>query len=131
MDAATRKLVCDRAADRCEYCLLPQSALPIARFHLEHIIARQHGGSDAPENLALACHHCNLHKGPNLAGVDPQTGTVERLFDPRQNSWETHFERRGVLILGLTPSGRATVAVLDMNSEPQLDLRRACESHKT
>jgi hypothetical protein len=77
------------------------------------------------------CVFCNLHKGPNLAGVDPRTGAVERLFDPRQDPWETHFERRGVLILGLTPSGRATIAVLDMNSEPQLDLRRACESHET
>jgi hypothetical protein len=57
MDADTRKRVRERAGDRCEYCLLPQSGLPIARFHIEHVIARQHGGTDAPDNLALACHH--------------------------------------------------------------------------
>ena len=61
-----------KLAKRCEYCRLPQSALPLARFHIEHVIARQHRGGDSPGNLALSCHHCNLHKGPNLSGVDPR-----------------------------------------------------------
>jgi 5-methylcytosine-specific restriction endonuclease McrA len=55
MDAATRKLVRQRAEGRCEYCRLPQSAQPFVAFHLEHIIAKQHGGSDASDNLCIAC----------------------------------------------------------------------------
>ena len=81
MDAATRRLVRSRALHRCEYCTLPQSALPLATFHVEHIKARQHGGSDDPDNLALACGHCNRHTGPNLTAIDPQTNDIVHLFD--------------------------------------------------
>jgi predicted restriction endonuclease len=56
MDVATRKLVKERAGHRCEYCGISQSALPLSTFHVEHIIAKQHGGSDDPNNLALSCH---------------------------------------------------------------------------
>lgn len=125
MDAATRTLVRKRAEDRCEYCRLPQSAQPFVTFHVEHIIARQHGGTDEPANLCLACERCNFHKGPNLASIDPDTGQVERLFDPRRQEWSRHFELRGPFILGRTPSGRATVAVLGMNEERRVELRAA------
>ncbi|WZO98529.1 HNH endonuclease signature motif containing protein [Isosphaeraceae bacterium EP7] len=80
-----RTLVRDRAGDRCEFCPLPQDALPLATFHVEQIVARQHAGGDEAGNLALACHHCNGHKGPNLAGIDPDTGRIERLFHPREH----------------------------------------------
>ena len=62
----------ERAHDRCEYCHLPASVYPLP-FHVDHIVARQHGGQNVLENLALACLHCNRHKGPNIAGVDPVT----------------------------------------------------------
>ena len=91
---------------------------------IEHIIARQHGGSDAIENLALACHRCNLHKGPNLTGIDPMTGAVEVLFHPRRDRWADHFMYRGVYVQGLTASGRTTVAVLALNDARRLELRR-------
>lgn len=123
MDASTRRHIRERAKDRCEYCRLPQSAQPFITFHIEHIIARQHRGADEPENLCLACQRCNFHKGPNLSSVDPYTGRVERLFDPRHQEWSEHFELRGPLILGKTPCGRATVAVLDMNEERRVELR--------
>jgi 5-methylcytosine-specific restriction endonuclease McrA len=71
-----------RARHRCEYCQLPQSASQ-ARPQVEHIIADQHEGGDEPSNLALACIHCNLHKGPNIAGLDPVTRDLTRLYDPR------------------------------------------------
>ena len=71
IDAATRRLVRERAGNRCEYCGLLQAHLTFSVFHIEHIIARQHGGSDDPDNLALACYHCNWHKGTNLTGIDP------------------------------------------------------------
>lgn len=68
MDAAARKLVRERAGNRCEYCLLGQEDSDLTH-HIEHIVARQHGGSDDVDDLALACHRCNLCKGPNLSGV--------------------------------------------------------------
>jgi 5-methylcytosine-specific restriction endonuclease McrA len=73
-----------RASDRCEYCHLPQSAFR-RPFHIEHIVARQHGGLSRLDNLALACWNCNLKKGPNLSGIDPTTGLVVALFNPRKD----------------------------------------------
>lgn len=128
MDAATRNLVRTRAGNACEYCRLPQSALPAATFHVEHIIAMQHGGSDEPENLALACLHCNLHKGPNLTGIDPDSGEVVRLFDPRSDAWAEHFARHGEVVVGLSRTGRATVRVLAMNAPVQVQTRSALSS---
>src|SRR6266852_1689146 len=54
MDAATRELVWSRAHQRCEYCLIHQDDEPFYRLHVEHVIAKQHGGTDHPDNLALA-----------------------------------------------------------------------------
>jgi hypothetical protein len=83
MEAAMRRLVRHRAGDRCEYCLLHQEHSGL-RHHLEHIVARQHGGSDNVDNLALACHRCNMYKGPNLSGIDPRDGRIASLFHPAE-----------------------------------------------
>jgi 5-methylcytosine-specific restriction endonuclease McrA len=123
MDAATRELARQRAGNRCEYCRLAQEDTPLATFHIEHIVARKHGGSDDPSNLALACYHCNLHKGTNLTGIDPISGAIVPLFHPRQQAWHEHFAIQGLLIVGLTPTGRATVRVLMMNAVGRLQLR--------
>jgi hypothetical protein len=123
MDVATRRLVRQRAQDRCEYCRLPQAAQPFVTFHIEHIRAKTHGGTDDPENLCVSCERCNAYKGPNLTGIDPRSGTVERIFDPRQQLWNEHFELQGALILGLTSVGRTTVEVLRMNEERRVQLR--------
>lgn len=85
MDPALRERVRTRAGQRCEYCRLHQRYAPFVSFHIEHIVPRQHGGSDDPSNLALACHRCNLHKGPNLTGIDPESGQVVQLFNPRDS----------------------------------------------
>jgi hypothetical protein len=69
----------DRAQERCEYCRIPQFALPLP-FQIDHIVAEQHGGITALDNLALACPHCNRYKGPNIAGLDPASGKLVRLF---------------------------------------------------
>jgi len=122
MDAATRNLVRHRAAGRCEYCRLLESAHALP-FHIEHIVARQHGGGDSPDNLALACDRCNLYKGPNLSAIDPVDGRIAHLFHPRNDSWDDHFRRRGAYIDGTTPSGRATVQLLRMNAPARLHLR--------
>ena len=119
-----RDAVRRRARFRCEYCLLSE-ADAIVPFQVEHIIARQHGGLTILSNLAFACHHCNLYKGPNLTGIDPSTRKVVRLFNPRRMKWERHFRLVATEIMGRTPIGRATVAVLQMNHEDRIDLRRA------
>ena len=122
MDAAVRRAVRQRAGDRCEYCRLPQEAVD-ATFHIEHIIALQHGGQDDPSNLALACDRCNLYKGPNLTSIDLETGTIVPLFHPRQDSWRENFAFQRPRIIGLSPKGRVTVQLLNMNSLRRMQLR--------
>jgi 5-methylcytosine-specific restriction endonuclease McrA len=78
IDAATRRTVWRRAGNRCEYCLVRQSAVDI-RFHVEHIVARQHRGDDSLANLDLACDRGNSLKGPNFASTDDD-GTVTRVL---------------------------------------------------
>lgn len=121
MDAATRALVWERAGRRCEYCRLHQDDYPFQTFHVEHIIARQHGGSDEDDNLCLACSECNWAKGPNLAGL--LNGKLVALFHPRRQNWQRHFVWRGTILVGKTRAGKVTVQVLDMNSSPRVMLR--------
>lgn len=123
MDAELRGLVRRRADNRCEYCLLHQTQLPFATFHVEHIIPRKHGGNDDLANLALACDRCNAHKGSDLTGFDPTTGQLSTLFHPRQHVWEEHFRLVDVTVVGLTAIGRTTVRVLNMNEERRIRLR--------
>jgi len=125
MDPAVSKLVRKRAGNRCEYCLMRQEDEPFFRMQIEHIIARQHGGGDEASNLALSCHHCNLHKGPNLSAIDPSTSQVVLLFNPRGQSWAEHFFVQGHAIRGMTPVGRATVKLLAMNAVARVELRSA------
>jgi HNH endonuclease len=113
-----------RAHDRCEYCKLPARFHP-APFQIDHIVARQHGGGTDLSNLALSCLHCNARKGPNIAGIDPSTGNVTRLFNPREDRWDTHFEWDGAAIAGRTTVGRVTVQVLGMNDPDFLEVRLA------
>jgi hypothetical protein len=122
MDTKTREFVRRRAGERCEYCLLRQEQTGLTH-HVEHIIAKQHGGTDDTDNLALACNRCNACKGPNLTGIDPETSALVPLFHPRLNLWADHFEFQHARIIGRTPKGRATVAVLQMNDERRLERR--------
>jgi hypothetical protein len=92
-------------------------------FQIDHIRAEKHGGDTIESNLALACTHCNRHKGPNIAGFDSATGEVVRLFNPRVDIWEQHFESDGPQLLGKTAIGRATAVVLAMNDTDQLLVR--------
>jgi hypothetical protein len=112
-----------RAGDACEYCLMPQ-AIRRLRFQIDHIIARQHGGKTIASNLALCCGRCNLHKGPNLAGIDQDRGQMVRLFHPRIDLWREHFRWDGPRIVGLTAEkGRATIDVLAMNHPDDVAVR--------
>lgn len=113
-----------RARGLCEYCRLPRSASEFT-FPIDHIIARQHGGPTEPENLAQSCPHCNAHKGPNIAGLDPTTGELTQLFHPRRDRWREHFTWVGAMLTGLTPVGRTTIEVLAMNGPDMLATREA------
>lgn len=123
MDRELDRAVRSRAGGVCEYCLMPQAVRRL-RFPIDHIIARQHGGQATLENLALCCGRCNRHKGPNIAGIDPQTGQAVPLFHPRNQRWAEHFRWDDVTIIGITPIGRAIVVVLAMNHPDDLAVRR-------
>ena len=123
LDRELRDRVRSRAGHRCEYCRLAQSVDMTGPFHVEHVIAQQHNGSDEFENLALACCWCNAIKGPNLTSVDPDTGLVTRLFHPRRDHWHEHFRRDKAQILGTTDVGRSTVFLLRFNSDINVRLR--------
>jgi len=73
--------------------------------------------------LALACPECNYQKGTNLAGVDPDTGKITRLFHPRRQRWQDHFARDGASIVGKTPEDRTTVWLLKLNTGDRLRWR--------
>ena len=124
MDAALQEFVRSRARFRCEYCLLPE-ALVSTPFQFDHIIAQFHDGPTVAENLAYACFHCNNFKGPNVAGVDPATGEVVRLFHPRGDAHAEHFVWQEGLLEGRTAVGRATVRTLRLNHPLRLVLRRS------
>lgn len=123
MSPAVKQQVRERAGHRCEYCLLQQKFEPHRPFHVEHVIAIKHQGSDDLGNLAFACRLCNLLKGPNLSGIDPDTGAMTRLFHPRNDEWLTHFRIDGPRITGVTAIGRTTVWLLEMNTEDRVELR--------
>jgi hypothetical protein len=121
--ADARRQVIRRAEDRCEYCGLSKAGQE-ALFHVDHVVPVTAGGTAALDNLALACVSCSLRKGARQQAPDPKTGKEVPLFHPRQEVWGRHFRWDGVRILGLTPTGRATVAALSMNRPLALAIRR-------
>jgi len=120
--ASLRRLVIQRASDRCEYCGISQIG-QVATFHIDHIVPVVAGGETVAENLALACVSCSLRKGARQALTDPQTGEVVSCFNPRQQVWKEHFAWDGVQLVGLTATGRAIVQALDLNRAMMLAIR--------
>lgn len=109
-----RQFVIQRAKERCEYCLLPQTVSTIP-YQIDHIISKQHGGTDDDYNLALCCPVCNRYKGPNIATLDPDTRDFIGFFNPRQHNWGEHFRIERGVIMGLTLQGQATVTIFRLN----------------
>jgi hypothetical protein len=111
------------AAGRCEICRLPQKATSLP-FEIDHIIARKHGGRTAATNLALACWYCNSFKGSDISGIDPKTGKLTALYNPRRHNWARHFAwREDAYLIGRTPIGRVTIVVLRINDPFRIELR--------
>ena len=123
MNERLKAFVRQRADGRCEYCQLPQK-FSLIPFEIDHVIARKHRGPTVADNLALSCFYCNSYKGANLSGIDPETGAVARLFDPRRQKWVRHFRWNGPYLEGRTRIGRATITVLEINHQDAVDARR-------
>lgn len=118
-----RRLVIERAASRCEYCRLSQEGQE-ATFHIDHITPASVGGETITENLALACVSCSLRKAARQNFIDSQTGREVHLYNPRSDDWHDHFKWEGEYVDGITPTGRATVAALNMNRLVAIAIRR-------
>jgi hypothetical protein len=121
------EFVARRAEYRCEYCRLPAQMSQL-RFVCDHIVARKHGGADVPDNLAFSCPHCNSHKLDNIAGLDSSSENPVRLFNPRRDTWATHFSWDGPNLVGRTAIGRTTVRVLAINTVDRTRARKALRS---
>jgi hypothetical protein len=117
--------VAQRAGHRCEYCHAPEAVFNFS-FEVDHIVPVAAEGADEQTNLALGCRSCNLYKSDCVEGEDAVTGKSVRLFNPRRDRWNEHFQvdPASGAIQGLTAVGRATVARLQMNSPLQLLARQ-------
>lgn len=110
---------------------IAQDDVPYLRFWLEHLVPRQHRGGDDFQNLALSCPWCNRRKGPNLTAIDPESGDVVLLFNPRTQVWDEQFRLEGAVVVGLTPTGRATVDLLRMNDSRRRKIRVLASSRES
>jgi len=119
---ALRRLVYERASRSCEYCLIPETAV-FAVHEIDHIIAQKHGGPTDADNLALSCALCNKHKGSDLASLDPETGLIVPLYHPRRDHWTDHFQVHAGQVVPLTPTGRVTVRLLQLNHPDRVEER--------
>jgi hypothetical protein len=118
-----RSRVSERAQGRCEYCHLPAEAA-WAFYEIDHVIAEKHGGKTTVDNLAFACVPCNSYKGSDLTSIDPQTGKLARLFNPRTQKWETHFRLNADgTVIPRTAAGRATARLLHFNDLARVQQR--------
>lgn len=122
---AKRREVFARARGCCEYCR-SQDYYSTQAFSIEHINPSSKGGGRELENLAFACQGCNNYKSDKTKGIDPQSRKLEPLFHPRKQRWNEHFAWNAdfTLIIGLTPTGRATIKTLRLNRQRLINLRR-------
>lgn len=121
-----RHQVRGRANGLCEHCHASEQ-WQYVRFTVDHVIPLSQGGANVLDNLALACFHCNRRKADKITAADPDSQEEVPLFNPRRDVWSEHFiwSADGLLIIGLTPTGRATVAVLALNRARAVNIRAA------
>lgn len=125
LTAQQKQIVTERAYGCCEYCH-SQARFATQSFSIDHIIPKSQGGTTNLDNLALSCQGCNNHKYNKIQGLDPNSGELVLLFHPRQQNWSDHFTWSNDFteIIGLTPTGCATIAVLQLNRVGLVNLRR-------
>lgn len=123
ISVALRKQVYERANGCCEYCLIPDVA-SFSAHEIDHIIAEKHDGRTESENLALSCNLWNKYKGSDLASVDPETEKIVPLYHPRQNLWREHFRLSGGEFMPLSPVGRVTIRLLQLNRRDRVEERQ-------
>jgi 5-methylcytosine-specific restriction endonuclease McrA len=124
MDAALTQEVWRRADGRCEYCQLSQDS-DDRPFEIDHIRSQKHRGPTIASNLALSCFRCNSFKGSDISGIDVVTRKLTPLFNPCRHKWATHFRWEDAYLIGRTPIGRVTVALLNVNDELRVELRES------
>lgn len=120
-----KKIIIERANGLCEYCR-SQARFSTQAFSVEHIIPISCGGETILDNLALACQGCNNHKYTKTMGLNPISGEMVPLYNPRKEPWQMHFNWNDdyTLIIGITPIGCATVETMKLNREGLVNLRR-------
>jgi|SRR5947208_3738620 len=122
VSAELRRLVRERAHNCCEYCGVPES-MTLACHEIDHVIAEKHSGPTVADNLAISCALCNSRKGTDLSSVDPETGGIVLLYNPRLDKWADHFRLTAARIEPLTPTGRATARLLQLNHPDRIEER--------
>jgi len=125
LSESTRQHVRQRAGNRCEYCLCHQDYV-MGWLQVDHVIPTVKDGTDSDDNLCLACEFCNQYKWAKTEGIDPQSGQIVFLFNPRRQKWSDHFawSDDGAKIIGLTACGRATVVALNLNNALAVTVRK-------
>lgn len=115
-----------RAHGCCEYCKIRHDYSPDT-FEIEHIISLFEGGTNELINLAFSCSGCNNRKGFKIRAIDPISKTTVQLFNPRTDKWNENFEWTDdfSIIEGISPQGRATLTLLQLNRNGVVNLRRA------
>lgn len=124
---AVREFVIQRAASTCEYCRVHERYATFS-YQVDHVIARKHGGNDHIDNLAYSCAQCNRFKGSDIASIDPDSGELVFLYNPRAQQWDEHFRIDDFVITPLTPVARATTNLLQFNQIDRLLLRQELAS---
>lgn len=122
ISAELRRLVRARAHGLCEYCLIHESDF-FFDAEIDHIISEKHGGMTIERNLAYACALCNRAKGTDLGSVNSDTGALIRFFNPRVDSWASHFELDQSTIIGKTEIARVTIRILQLNDPTRIQER--------
>jgi 5-methylcytosine-specific restriction endonuclease McrA len=119
-----KQTIVQRAQACCEYCISQLKFSPDP-FSIEHIIPKSKGGTDHLDNLALSCQGCNNRKYTHTEAIDPIAGSLVPLYHPRQQAWTDHFvwSEDFTQMIGITPTGRATIERLNLNREGVVNLR--------
>jgi hypothetical protein len=125
ISVALQRAISSLSDDHCEYCWYPAAFSP-SSFHYDHIDPLANDGATILENLARACAGCNGLKQDKTHYYDPVTFQFTRLYHPRKQSWHDHFQWSDdeLLIIGTSPAGRATVELLQVNRQANINLRQ-------